>query len=158
MRGLFASLVINSIPLFTAFNRFKYEIYKGESKVKKAYKTALNANFISSFDMYIGTLILSIIFFFLGTPNTQGFSIMITFGSIFGIIAILIINRYLTFLCVNTDLFDKKVNLLGIVSKKIGKFNTEAKYKKVNYVNKSKLTVIAPVIFISALQLLHLLL
>ncbi|UCP02842.1 hypothetical protein JNG60_01465 [Mycoplasmopsis bovis] len=148
--GLFASLVINSIPLFTAFNRFKYEIYKGESKVKKAYKTALNANFISSFDMYIGTLILSIIFFFLGTPNTQGFSIMITFGSIFGIIAILIINRYLTFLCVNTDLFDKKVNLLGIVSKKIGKFNTEAKYKKVNYVNKSKLTVIAPVIFISA--------
>nr|WP_307940723.1 hypothetical protein [Mycoplasmopsis bovis] len=83
---------------------------------------------------------------------------MITFGSIFGIIAILIINRYLTFLCVNTDLFDKKVNLLGIVSKKIGKFNTEAKYKKVNYVNKSKLTVIAPVIFISALQLLHLLL
>nr|WP_233750066.1 hypothetical protein [Mycoplasmopsis agalactiae] len=98
--------------------------------------------------MYIGTLILSIIFFFLGTPNAQGFSIMITFGSIFGIIAILIINRYLTFLAVNTDVFDKKVSLLGIISKKIGKFNTEAKYKKINYVNKSKLTVIAPVLLI----------
>ncbi|MCE6056241.1 hypothetical protein J7889_01355 [Mycoplasmopsis agalactiae] len=146
--GLFASLIINLIPIFTSFNKFQSEIYKGESKVKKAYKTTLNANFISSLDMYIGTLILSIIFFFLGTPNAQGFSIMITFGSIFGIIAILIINRYLTFLAVNTDVFDKKVSLLGIISKKIGKFNTEAKYKKINYVNKSKLTVIAPVLLI----------
>lgn len=73
---------------------------------------------------------------------------MIIFGLIFGIIVILIINRYLIFLVVNIDVFDKKVSLFGIIFKKIGKFNIEVKYKKINYVNKLKLIVIVFVLFI----------
>ncbi|WP_029513550.1 protein translocase subunit SecDF [Mycoplasmopsis primatum] len=148
--GLTVGIIMGIIPLAVIFNDLKYEIYKGKKRTKKAFKTAWNRNFFNMLDIFIISLILSIISFFLGTPNMQSFSIMVAFSSIFALISMLIINRFITSLFINTDIADNHLKLLAIKTNKINNLTQESKYKKIDYVKKSKFATIAPIILIVA--------
>ncbi|VEU75789.1 bifunctional preprotein translocase subunit SecD/SecF [Mycoplasmopsis maculosa] len=141
--GGFVGLFINIVFL----NRIKREIIKGE-QIFKAIKNASSKTFFASFDTIVVNLITSIIFFFVGSAEMQSFSIMISFSSIFSLVIMLLLARWITILVLQTGVFDKKMIFIGIRNSQIGKFAWLEKNNKHDIVNKTKFSIILPIVLL----------
>lgn len=147
--ALFGALLLGAMNPIVTLNKFKQDIYKGE-KPKKALRNAQSKTFINLLDVNVMVLITAIIFFFMGTQDMKNFSIVFAFSSLFSIAVMLLINRLWITLVVHTETFDNKLSWFSVHSKKIGVFNTDAKYRKFDYVHLAKLLMFIPIIFFVA--------
>ncbi|MBZ4195457.1 hypothetical protein LAD73_01825 [Mycoplasma sp. 1331] len=137
--GLIVGIIVGTIVLFIQLLNFKNEVYKNNNKIKKSYKNAANKSFVPSLDIFILSLFVSTILFFIGTPNMQTFSLMVAFSSISGILSLILINRWLAGLMLNTDVFENNRWLLFVRKNETTISNKENdKFRKIDYVHKSK--------------------
>lgn len=120
--------------------RIKEELRKGKS-LKTAFINGNKESFSSIFDSNVTTLIIALILFAFGESSVKGFATMLIINLIMTMLIIVIINRLITKLFVNTKFFDNRIKaFINYNSKK------EIKKNKINFTTKFKMHFIAPII------------
>ena len=120
--------------------RIKEELRKGKS-LKTAFINGNKESFSSIFDSNVTTLIIALILFAFGESSVKGFATMLIINLIMTMLIIVIINRFITKLFVNTKFFDNKTKAFVNYDP-----NKEVKKSKFNFVTNFKAHFIAPII------------
>ena len=120
--------------------RIKEELRKGKS-LKTAFINGNKESFSSIFDSNVTTLIIALILFAFGESSVKGFATMLIINLIMTMLIIVIINRFITKLFVNTKFFDNKTKAFVNYDP-----NKEVKKSKFNFVTNFKTHFIAPII------------
>ena len=120
--------------------RIKEELRKGKS-LKTAFINGNKESFSSIFDSNVTTLIIALILFAFGESSVKGFATMLIINLIMTMLIIVIINRFITKLFVNTKFFDNKTKAFVNYDS-----NKEVKKSKFNFVTNFKTHFIAPII------------
>lgn len=120
--------------------RIKEELRKGRS-LKTAFIYGNKESFSSIFDSNVTTLIIAIILFAFGESSVKGFATMLIINLIMTMLIIVIINRFITKLFVNTGYFDDKPKAFVNYNP-----NKKAKERKFNFASNFKSHFIAPII------------
>ncbi|MBP3635171.1 MAG: protein translocase subunit SecD [Bacilli bacterium] len=113
--------------------RIKEELKKGRS-LKTAFINGNKNSFSSIFDSNVTTLIIALILFAFGESSVKGFATMLIINILMTMFIIIMINRYIMKLFVNTEYFDNKtktfVNYFENKKEKVTKFNFVNNFKK----------------------------
>ena len=120
--------------------RIKEELRKGKS-LKTAFINGNKESFSSIFDSNVTTLIIALILFAFGESSVKGFATMLIINLIMTMLIIVIINRFITKLFVNTKFFDNKTKAFVNYDP-----NKEVKKSKFNFATNFKAHFIAPII------------
>ena len=120
--------------------RIKEELRKGKS-LKTAFINGNKESFSSIFDSNVTTLIIALILFAFGESSVKGFATMLIINLIMTMLIIVIINRFITKLFVNTKFFDNKTKAFVNYDP-----NKEVKKSKFNFATNFKSHFIAPII------------
>ncbi|QBF34891.1 protein translocase subunit SecDF [Mycoplasmopsis phocirhinis] len=137
-------IFFNSIVL--TYSRLKQEIYRGE-KMRKALATTMRSTLSTLFDSNIVIILISFMLFYFGTQGIRTFSISLVFSIIGVATSAILLTRFVTSMLVNTKLFSKKPNLLGVRSKKLNHAFVN-KFTNLNFISHSKWYLVAIGIFV----------
>ena len=104
-------------------------------------------------DANITTLLVGIILFFLGESSTKGFATMLIINIFVTIIVMVFVVKYIVGLFVDSNFFDKRLNLfVGVKEKDISKGKDKSiklePYKKIDFMKYRKYHVILPLIIL----------
>lgn len=113
-----------------SFSRIKDELAAG-TKLQMAYKNGNKHSFVSIFDSNLTTLIVAIVLFVLGESSVKGFATMLIISTIVTMLVMVVINRNLLKMFVQTKYFDDKLNFF------IG-FKKNKKQVKFDFVKSTK--------------------
>ena len=120
--------------------RIKEELRKGRS-LKTAFVNGNKNSFSSIFDANVTTLIIALILFAFGESSVKGFATMLIINILMTMFIIIMINRFIMKLFVNTNYFDdKKAAFVNYKEEK------QEKTSKFSYVNNFKKHFIAPIV------------
>lgn len=129
------------------YERLKKYVYSGDS-LKKAFYSSNRLSLSSILDANITTIIIAFILFYFGTKDVRGYSITLTLSILFTLLVMLVFSRFLSYMLVNTGLFEKRLYLLGLHKKYI---NHKTKLAKINenfnYYKNAKWFVLASLSF-----------
>lgn len=118
--------------------RIKEELQKGRS-LKTAFINGNKQSFSSILDSNITTLIVAIILFSFGESSVKGFATMLIINIIMTMFVIILINRFIMRLFINTGYFDDKLKLFVNFDKdkviKENKFDFVRHFKKFAFVS-----------------------
>ena len=135
-----------------SFERIKEELWAGKS-LKEAFKLGNQRSLSTIMDANITTLLVGIILFFLGESSTKGFATMLIINIFVTIIVMVFVVKYIVGLFVDSNFFDKRLNLfVGVKEKDISKGKNKSiklePYKKIDFMKYRKYHVILPLIIL----------
>ncbi|HHX16600.1 MAG TPA: protein translocase subunit SecD [Mollicutes bacterium] len=135
-----------------SFERIKEELWAGKS-LKEAFKLGNQRSLSTIMDANITTLLVGIILFFLGESSTKGFATMLIINIFVTIIVMVFVVKYIVGLFVDSNFFDKRLNLfVGVKEKDISKGKDKSiklePYKKIDFMKYRKYHVILPLIIL----------
>lgn len=136
------------------YSRIKEELHKGKS-LKYAFKEGTKQSISSIVDSNITTLLVAIIMFIFGESSVKGFATMLIITIIVTVITMIILNRSILKIFVDTNYFNDKTNLfIGVKKENIPDIlkNEEVKvkpFKNIDFLKHSKLCLIISIIIIS---------
>ncbi|QGZ97451.1 protein translocase subunit SecDF [Mycoplasma sp. NEAQ87857] len=130
------------------YERLKRQVYQGDS-FRKSYKNSNRQSLSSIMDANITTIIVGFILFYFGTINVKGFSIILVLSVLFTLLVMLVFQRSLATLIVNSGFFDNRTYLLGIRKKYINnKTKLGAVIERNDFLKQSKWFALGSMIFI----------
>ncbi|WP_396888667.1 protein translocase subunit SecDF [Mycoplasma sp. HS2188] len=145
-----ASIMIGLLIFFNSvvvtYSRLKQEIYRGE-KMHKALATTMRSTLPTLFDSNIVIILISFMLFYFGAQGIRTFSISLVFSIIGVATSTILLTRFVASMIVNTQLFTKKPQLLGIRTKKLV-LNNQSRLAKLDFISYSKWYLIAVLIFV----------
>jgi len=113
-----------------SFSRIKEELYEGKP-LKKAFIEGNKNSFTSIFDGNLTTLVVAVILFIFGESSVKGFATMLIISIIVTMLIMVILNRVILGLFVNTDYFNNKLNLfIKVKNEDVPNLNKNEKPKK----------------------------
>lgn len=111
-----------------SMERIKEELYQGKS-LKTAFENGNKNSLSSILDANITTLIVAIILFIFSESSVKGFATMLIINIVVTLLVMVVIDKKILKMFVNTGFFDERINsFIKINKKKIG--NVEVKTKK----------------------------
>ena len=114
-----------------SFERIKEELYLGKG-IKSAFENGNKNSLSSIIDANITTLIAAIILFIFSESSVKGFATMLIINIIATLLVMVVINKKLLKMFVNTGFFDDKINaFIKINEKKIGVEKKTIKYTSI---------------------------
>ncbi len=128
----------------TYLSRFRNEVYRGRS-FKKAHTEASRRSSIYNLDALILSLIVGVVTYFTAGPAVIGFGTVLIFGSIVGLVSILLHNSLLYWLLANNTSTQKCHKIYGVDDSKVANLLENEKpsyfgrFAGTNPNNKSKL-------------------
>ena len=136
------------------YTRIKEELHKGKS-LDFAFKEGSKSSISSIVDSNITTLLVAIIMFIFGESSVKGFATMLIITVLVTIVIMVILNKSILRIFVNTKFFDNKTRLfIGVNPKNIPDIskNEQVKvvpFKNVNFLRCSRLCIIISIIIIA---------
>ena len=136
------------------YTRIKEELHKGKS-LDFAFREGSKSSISSIVDSNITTLLVAIIMFIFGESSVKGFATMLIITVLVTIVIMVILNKSILRIFVNTKFFDNKTRLfIGVNPKNIPDIskNEQVKvvpFKNVNFLSCSRLCIIISIIIIA---------
>lgn len=116
-----------------SYARIRDELYEGRS-LSNAFKNGIKTSFGTILDSNLTTLIVAIILFMFGQSSVKGFATMLIISIFVTMLVMVLINKHLLKMFVDTKYFDNKQNLfIRINTKDIPNIKKNEKRKKYYY-------------------------